>query len=106
MTSVKHQRWLEKHEQGQQRIDVPPQPDPGRYTQLPERVELGTSVLCPRCLGKRRKTKRRWNKKTMQWKEPVDEEFTRDPERPTAKNGEPNRCVRCGGLGIVPAVGV
>ena len=46
------------------------------------------------------------NQASVKAKAPVVEEFTRDPFKPTAKDGSPNRCPRCNGFGIIPAQGV
>ena len=113
LQSPKHKTYLirKQREQDQQEIGVPAQPPQAVYTSMPSRVALGDSLICPRCKGHRRdanevRADKTWGKSAIKAKKPVIEEFTRDPFKPTAKDGSPNRCPRCNGFGIIPAQGV
>lgn len=103
-TDEKHIRWMEAEQrrtEGQLTVGVPEQPPPYRFTKMPERVEMGKVLICPRCGGKRRLGREYFSRKKGETVKTDAEEFTRDPYKPTVK-GEPNPCVRCGGFGIIP----
>jgi hypothetical protein len=100
-----------EREQDQQEIDVPPQPGQLMFTKMPEKFALGDVTVCPRCLGHKRGPRPEHIKKrggvVIEMVLARDaEDFTRDPFKPTAKSGEPNRCPRCNGFGIVPTAGI
>ena len=103
-TDAQHLRWVQAEEQrtGQTTIGVPEQPRPYRYTTLPTRIEVGMTIMCPRCKGAKRSERRRYDRKTGQTIITPAEEFTRDPFHQSDKNGQPNLCPRCGGFGVVP----
>lgn len=103
-TDARHLRFLEfeqKRTAGQTDVGVPEQPAPYRFIEMPEKIEMGKVIPCPRCGGKRRIGRSYFSRKKGVVVVTESEDFTRDPFRPTIK-GEPNRCIRCGGFGIIP----
>lgn len=101
-TDTRHLRWMEAQQaNGQQTIGVPEQPPPYRFTRMPEKIEMGKVLTCPRCGGKRRMGRTYYSRKKGEVITTAAEDFTRDPFKPTIK-GEANPCIRCGGFGIVP----
>jgi hypothetical protein len=81
---------------GEMEIEVPKQPDAVLYTDKPERIVFGETVICPRCKGMYpRQTKRR-----VLAGKPPPESFTREPGHPELP------CRRCNGLGYVPNVAI
>jgi len=51
-SSTRHVEWLKGELMGQEEVELPPQPPPHYYEVLPERLEFGKSILCPRCKGR------------------------------------------------------
>lgn len=103
-TNARHLRWLKAEEertQGQLTVGVPEQPPPHVFTSMPERLDLATMAICPRCKGHRRKGREWFSRKQNKTIVEPAEDFTRDPFKPTIK-GEPNPCMRCAGFGVIP----
>jgi len=103
-TDANHLLWMkqeEKRTQGQTTIGLPEQPPPYKFTRMPDRLDMDTMAVCPRCRGFRRRGRKYFSRKKGDFVETPSEDFTRDPFKPTLK-GEPNPCSRCGGFGIVP----
>lgn len=91
-------------------VDPPPLPgqidmgvasaDGLRYASKPTKLELGRSVLCPRCHGIHRAVKEKdpvTNKAMKGGRILSYEDWCRDPVKPSKP------CIRCGGFGLVPA---
>ncbi|HEX5016543.1 MAG TPA: hypothetical protein VFX15_03035 [Actinomycetes bacterium] len=73
--------------------------DAARFTKMPEKLGLGSTVPCPRCHNVRRAIKEadpvtgkpRKDSRVLGY-----ESFTRDPKKPSQE------CPRCNGFGVVP----
>lgn len=99
----RHLRWVEasRKQADQLTVGVPEQPPPYKFTSMPERMDMATMAICPRCRGFRRPGRAESVTRRGIIKAQAAEDFTRDPYRPSTK-GEPNPCERCGGFGVVP----
>lgn len=89
----RHREW----ERGEMEVEVPPQPEPRAYSELPDRIRFGESAPCPRCKGRIKKS---YMKDRIRHDLPPEQWYAADPDKPSKP------CARCNGKGLVPNVAV